>query len=122
MTTNPTPGRALSEAGSPERMTAQLRLLERALVSAHAGILIADALQPDQPIIYVNPAMEKISGYTAAEFSGRNCRFLRAPGCDEKELARLRHALATAENCQVTLLNRRKDGALFCCLHRVNEF
>ena len=95
------------------KMTAQLRLQERALISSHAGVLITDALQPDNPVIYVNPAMENISGYGAAEFMGRNCRFLQNREDDPAELQRLRRALASGENCQVTLLNRRKDGTPF---------
>ncbi len=96
-----------------ERMTAQLRVQERALASSHAGVLITDALQPDNPVIYINPALEKISGYPAAEFLGRNCRFLQIPGDDQSELARLRAALAAGAGCQVTLRNRRKDGTPF---------
>jgi PAS domain S-box-containing protein len=96
-----------------EEMTARLRVQERALIASHAGILITDARQPDNPVIYVNPAMEKISGYTAAEFIGRNCRFLQGTERDQPDLDRLRRALAAGEACQVVLRNRRKDGELF---------
>ncbi len=96
-----------------EEMTARLRVQERALISSHAGILITDARQPDNPVIYVNPAMEMISGYSAAEFRGRNCRFLQGPETEAAELNRLRRALADGANCQVVLRNRRKDGTVF---------
>ena len=88
-----------------ERMTERLRIQERALESSHAGVLISDALQPDNPIIYVNPGMEAISGYGAAEFIGRNCRFLQGPDRRQPELDRLRRALTEGESCQVSLLN-----------------
>ena len=94
-------------------MTARLRIQERALISSHAGVIITDAQQPDNPVIYVNPAMERISGYRAAEFLGRNCRFLQSSEKNQPELDRLRRTVKEGSACQVTLLNRRKDGAPF---------
>jgi two-component system sensor histidine kinase/response regulator len=99
--------------GMAEAMTAQLRVQERALISSHAGVIITDALQPDNPVIYVNPAMERITGYGEPEFMGRNCRFLQGPETDRTELNRLRRALVEGTNCQVVLRNRRKDGTIF---------
>jgi PAS domain S-box-containing protein len=95
------------------QMTERLRVQERAMVSSHAGILITDALQPENPVMYVNPAMERISGYSMAEFLGRNCRFLQGPDRDQPDLQALRQALAAGTSCQVVLRNRRKDGTLF---------
>lgn len=40
------------------------------------GIMIAEVGVSDQPLIYVNPAFERITGYSAAEVRGRNARFL----------------------------------------------
>ena len=96
-----------------EKMTEQLRLQERALASSNAGVVIADAQRPNHPVIYVNPAMEKISGYSAAEFIGRNCRFLQGDEQQPAERARLREALAAGTSCQVILRNRKKNGELF---------
>ncbi|QLH44081.1 MAG: PAS domain S-box protein [Coxiellaceae bacterium] len=56
----------------------KLWLHDRALDACPHGILIADAFKPDFPIIYSNPAFEKITGYTVAEVLGRNCRFCKA--------------------------------------------
>ena len=96
-----------------ERMTAQLRLQERALASSNAGVVITDASQPDNPVIYINAAMEKISGYSASELLGRNCRILQGKEKQEVELDRLRAALEMGASCQVVLRNRRKSGELF---------
>jgi PAS domain S-box-containing protein len=97
-----------------EKMTEQLRIQERALTSSNAGVVITDALQPDNPAIYINPAMERISGYTAAEFIGRNCRFLQGKERNQPALEQLRRALAEKTSCKVVLRNFRKDGKLFC--------
>jgi PAS domain-containing protein len=49
--------------------------LEVLLHSSPCGLIVTDALEPDQPIIYVNTVFEFITGYKAEEILGRNCRF-----------------------------------------------
>ena len=39
-------------------------------------------LDPEGNILAVNPAAEKLTGYTAAELIGHNCRTLNCTGCD----------------------------------------
>ena len=68
---------------------------------------------PDNPLIYVNPAFEEISGYTADEVMGRNCRFLQADDRDQPALEELREALTEERECKVVLRNYRKDGTPF---------
>ena len=36
------------------------------------GFVVSDALEPDQPIIYVNAVFEIVTGYRAEEVIGRN--------------------------------------------------
>ncbi len=45
-----------------------------ALESSSDGVLIADMRLSDQPIVHVNAAFERITGYSAAEAVGKNCR------------------------------------------------
>jgi len=98
-----------------ERQTLQatLRLQERAIAASSNGIVIADASQPDNPLIYVNPAFERITGYPAAEVLGRNCRFLQGEQSDQPGLQQLRQAIAQGTDCTVEVVNYRKDGELF---------
>jgi PAS domain S-box-containing protein len=91
----------------------QRRLMERAIDAATNGIVISDARKPEMPIIYVNPAFERITGYSRAEVVGRNCRFLQADDHDQPALEELRAALREGRSCQVVLRNYRKDGTLF---------
>jgi PAS domain S-box-containing protein len=74
---------------------------------------ISDPTLPDNPIVYVNPAFELLTGYTRDEVLGRNCRFLQGPMTDEAQVARLREAIGAREKVSVDLLNHRKDGAPF---------
>lgn len=91
----------------------ELRVRTRAIEFATNGILITDARLPDQPIIYVNPAFESLTGYRADEVIGKNCSFLQGPGTDINTRNRIREAISLRQECQVTILNYRKDGTPF---------
>ena len=90
-----------------------LKLLERALHSARNGVIISDVRQPDQPIIYVNDAFERTTGYRREEVLGRNCRMLNQGDREQPGLDALRTAMAAGKSCQTVLRNYRKDGSLF---------
>ncbi len=53
-----------------------LRLRKRAIAAASNAIFITDPHQPDNPIIFCNPAFETITGYPLKEALGCNYRFL----------------------------------------------
>ena len=91
----------------------RLLLQEKGIAASKNGIVIADACQPGRPTIFVNPAFEKITGYSAAEVIGRNCRFLQGQDRSQPELVELRESLKTGQSCTVVLRNYRKDGSLF---------
>ena len=69
------------------------RVLERAVESTRTGVLITDPNRPDNPIVYANPAFERITGYSAEEVLGRNCRFLQGTDREQPGLEELRAAL-----------------------------
>ncbi|WP_416138379.1 EAL domain-containing protein [Halomonas sp. HK25] len=96
-----------------KRQEAQLRLLQRGIESSPNGVLMADATQPDMPIVYANEALCQLTGYASDEVLGRNCRFLQGKETDPAVVATLRHALTARSEVQVTLLNYRKDGTPF---------
>ena len=95
------------------RIEETLRMQERAIAASSNGIVIADARLPDFPLIFVNAAFEKITGYCADEVLGRNCRFLQGEDVDQPELTVLRQALKAKQGCTVALRNYRKNGDLF---------
>ncbi|WP_065089756.1 putative bifunctional diguanylate cyclase/phosphodiesterase [Acidihalobacter prosperus] len=92
---------------------ADLHLESRAIEAAQQGISIADMRQPEQPLIYVNPAFTRITGYTAAEVLGRNCRMLQDDTADAAVRALLRDAIEARRPATVVLQNRHKDGHHF---------
>jgi PAS domain S-box-containing protein len=89
------------------------RLLDRAVAASSNGIVITDPQSPDDPIVYVNPAFEKISGYPMDEVLGHNCRFLQGEDRDQPALGELRAALKEERESRVVLKNYRKDGTPF---------
>jgi len=88
-------------------------LLSAAIAGSSSGIAIADTPDPAMPLIYVNRAFERITGYSAAEALGVNCRFLSAEPPDAPERTRLRAAVAAHAPGTFLLRNRRKSGELF---------
>jgi PAS domain S-box-containing protein len=91
----------------------KLRLLERAVTASTNAIVITDPNRPDDPLVYVNPAFERTTGYAAGEAVGRNCRFLQGEDRDQPALQELRAAIHEGRHCTVVLRNYRKDGTLF---------
>ncbi|MEO0544851.1 MAG: PAS domain S-box protein [Pseudomonadota bacterium] len=89
------------------------KLLAAAIHGSSSGFAIADATQDDRPLIYVNQAFEKISGYSASEVLGTNCRFLTAEPEDSGERRRLRETVAQNGEGTFLLRNKRKDGTPF---------
>lgn len=101
----------LSQAASPSAIPPAAAAL--ALEHCSDGVLIADMRVRSQPIVQVNPAFELITGYTAAEAVGKNCRYLQGSDCLQPEIAEIRTALREGRACSVTLRNYRRDGTMF---------
>jgi PAS domain S-box-containing protein len=88
-------------------------LLDRAVAASSNGIVITDPNLPDNPIVYVNPAFEKTTGYTMEEAIGRNCRFLQGEDRNQPALEELRACIREGQECRVVLRNYRRDGTRF---------
>ncbi|MFT4947299.1 MAG: PAS domain S-box-containing protein, partial [Natronomonas sp.] len=95
------------------RQRQELELKDRAMDAAPAGITITDPARDDNPLIYVNERFERLTGYSAEEILGQNCRFLQGKNTDPGPVARLREAIDAAEPVSVELRNYREDGTEF---------
>ena len=95
------------------RQGADLDLCKRALDAASNGIVITRCAGADNPIEYVNPAFERISGYSAEESIGRDSRFMAAPGLDAPQRSELHLAIRQQRAATVVFRNRRKNGEQF---------
>ena len=88
-------------------------VVERAVRGMPFAMVITDPHLPDNPIVYVNKAFERITRYTADAAIGRNCRFLQGEGTDPKAVERLRKGIEAKEDVSVEFLNYRADGEPF---------
>lgn len=88
-------------------------LLQTVLDASPEGVVICDARSKDMPAVYVNTAMQQLTGYPADEIVGRNMRFLRNDDHDQPDIARIRASLREGIAARGLLRNYRKDGELF---------
>ena len=77
------------------------------------GVVIADRSLDGSPIVFVNAAFERMTGYASLETLGRNCRFLQGSDRDQPEIALMGEAIAASGPVAVTLRNYRQDGSMF---------
>lgn len=103
----------LRDMSEQRRIEEEMRLYKRAIASSSNGIVISDVGLPDQPILYVNPAFERMTGYDLAAAFGRNCRFLQGPDTDPAAIDKMRAAIARGAECQITVRNYNRDGQPF---------
>ena len=96
-----------------KREEAARHLLERGIEATPSGVLMADATQPDMPLVYANEAFYALTGYAPDEVLGINCRFLQGPDTDTAVVTTLRQAIAARQRQDVVQLNYRKDGTSF---------
>ena len=84
-----------------------------AIRATRVAMIVTDARQPDQPILFVNDAFVTLTGYERDEVIGRNCRFLQGPLTDRDTVENIRLAVDEGKDAAVDILNYRKDGAPF---------
>ncbi|MNP01905.1 Blue-light photoreceptor [compost metagenome] len=90
------------------------KLLQMAINASNDGIVIAEKEgDQDKILIYVNPAFERLTGYTSEEILYQDCRFLQSGDRDQDALSKIRDALASEGSCREILRNYRKDGTPF---------
>ncbi len=88
-------------------------LRERAVLATKVAFTISDPRQPDNPIVWVNPAFTETTGYALDDVLGHNCRFLQGPETDTAVVDDIRFAIAQGLPVTTTLLNYRRDGSMF---------
>ncbi len=76
-------------------------------------MILSDPNQPDNPVVTVNKAFERLSGYSETEIVGRNCRFLQGPATDRDTVAEMGACLQRGQGCVQWLVNYRRDGSKF---------
>ncbi|MES2831680.1 MAG: EAL domain-containing protein [Pseudomonadota bacterium] len=90
-----------------------LQLRDRAIELSANAISIYDATDPDFPLAYVNPAFEKMTGYTKDDILGTPCCVLHSGVRNANSVPMLRGLLNNRQSGNVVLRNEKKDGSFF---------
>ena len=91
----------------------KLEILKQAVLDSRDGITISDNLVDDNPLIFVNPAFERMTGYSSEEITNVNCRYLQNDDREQAELKIVKKAIKEGQYCLVIVRNYRKDGTMF---------
>jgi PAS domain S-box-containing protein len=86
----------------------RLRMLSMAIEQSPESVMIVDR---DKHIVYANPALFRITGYTLAEIIGQMPRLLSSGKTPPATYASLWAALDRGEAWKGEFINRRKDGS-----------
>ena len=85
-------------------------LLLKAIEQAGESIMITDR---DGAIQYVNPAFEKVTGYSPREVLGKNPSFLKGGTRDHEFYEAMWDALTHGKTWQGLMVNKKRDGTFF---------
>jgi PAS domain S-box-containing protein len=92
------------------RLAQSQQRLSAALEQTAESVIITDI---EGAIIYVNPAFERVSGYSCAEAIGQNPRFLKSGQQDAAFYADLWAAISAGQVWHGRLVNKKKDGTVY---------
>ncbi|KAL7563219.1 hypothetical protein ACA910_014492 [Epithemia clementina (nom. ined.)] len=87
--------------------------LMESLTSGQRCFVLSDPKLPDNPIVFASSGFYEMTGYTAKETLGRNCRFLQGPGTDPRAVDVIRKAIVSGADATICLLNYKADGTPF---------
>jgi diguanylate cyclase (GGDEF)-like protein/PAS domain S-box-containing protein len=94
-------------------MSVDVTVLQSLVEAAPDGVVICDARAADCPVLFVNTAMELLTGYEAEFIRGRNLRFLQGEDHEQEGVAKIRAALRDGVACHAMVRNYRRDGTMF---------
>ena len=80
---------------------------------AQIAMIVTNPHLDDNPIVYVNQAFTRSTGYARSASIGRNCRFLQGEGTRKSDVDKLRAGIEAEESVSVDILNYRANGEPF---------
>ncbi|HKM38202.1 MAG TPA: PAS domain S-box protein [Thiopseudomonas sp.] len=96
-----------------KRFNLRNEILLQLVESAQDGIVVAEKEGDDTILVYVNPAFERLTGYSADEILYQDCRFLQGEETNIDAVKVIRHAIDDQAPVRTVLKNYRKDGSEF---------
>jgi len=101
---------ALRDVTARRKAEEAQKRLSTAIEQAAEGMVITD---PHGTIQYVNPALERITGYTRDEIVGQNPRLFKSGAHDQAFYEQMWNTITGGAIWSGRLLNRAKDGRLY---------
>ena len=95
------------------RLSDQKRQLAAAVNSTEAGVVISDPKQSGIPIVFINPAFTRMTGYEPHEVIGRGYDLLQGPNTDRETIQRIESAMKRGIGIQADLYGYRRAGTTF---------
>ncbi len=91
----------------------ELMLVGAVVDNSYFSISIADLRLPGTPLIYVNPAFTKITGFSAGEVLGTTSRVFQDGITDPEVMKKIHFTLENKLACTVEFLDRHRNGEAF---------
>lgn len=102
----------VNPAARPPERDALSAIRDRAIQATDVSLVITEA-RPGAPIVWVNDAFTRTTGYTLEEVVGRGPNLLHGPQTDRAAAARIGDAVRAGRSTTETVLNYRRDGTAF---------
>lgn len=99
----------LRRAGARQQPPATERVLAQALDGMSSAISLIDVRDAAEPVVYVNRAFERLTGYSAAEAVGRPWTIVEGPETDPATSAELGQAIRSGHEIRVRIRHHRRD-------------
>jgi PAS domain S-box-containing protein len=80
---------------------------------AQLAMVVTNPNLDDNPIVYVNQAFTRMTGYSRAAAIGHNCRFLQGEDTNKADVDKLRLSIETEDSVTTDILNYRANGEPF---------
>lgn len=88
-------------------------LLRQLVESSPDGIVVCARGNNGWPVVFVNRAFERLTGFRRQDLKGRDLRLLQGEDRDQEQRQKLRQALEDGTPCRALLRNYRSDGTQF---------
>jgi len=95
------------------RVRERQRIMERSLEASENAIIITDARLPGYPVIYVNPAFSRMTGFSSEEIRNQTLDVMIGHDTAPEDIEAIKSAVSAEKSAGMTIRSYRKDGTPF---------